>query len=102
MRLKWLVLAFAFLFFSAPAVPQSISPITIRFSHVVAPDAPKGRGAVRFKELAERYTDGRVKVEVFANSQLYKDNEEIPRQTKVVTETKADEVDFSDTVVDKK
>ncbi|HEY4081254.1 MAG TPA: TRAP transporter substrate-binding protein [Burkholderiaceae bacterium] len=52
-------------------------PIVIKFSHVVAPDTPKGKGAVRFKELAEAATHGRVKVEVYPNSQLYKDKEEI-------------------------
>jgi C4-dicarboxylate-binding protein DctP len=52
-------------------------PIVIKFSHVVAPDTPKGKGALRFKELAEKYTDGGVKVEVYPNSQLYKDKEEL-------------------------
>ena len=51
--------------------------ITIKFSHVVAPDTPKGKGAEKFKELAEQYTDGKVKVEVYPNSQLYKDKEEL-------------------------
>ena len=58
-----------------PALAQS--PITIKFSHVVAPDTPKGKGADKFKELAEKYTEGRVKVEVYPNSQLYKDKEEL-------------------------
>ena len=53
------------------------SPIVIKFSHVVAADTPKGKGALRFKELAEERTKGRVKVEVYANSTLYKDKEEI-------------------------
>ena len=53
------------------------APIVIKFSHVVAPDTPKGKGALRFKELAEQRTNGRVKVEVYANSTLYKDKEEI-------------------------
>jgi C4-dicarboxylate-binding protein DctP len=53
------------------------TPIIIKFSHVVAPDTPKGKGANKFKELAEKYTDGRVKVEVYPNSQLYKDKEEV-------------------------
>ena len=53
------------------------APIVIKFSHVVAPDTPKGKGALRFKELAEQRTNGRVKVEVFANSALYKDKEEM-------------------------
>jgi C4-dicarboxylate-binding protein DctP len=52
-------------------------PIIIKFSHVVAPDTPKGKGADRFKELAEKYTGGKVKVEVYPNSQLYKDKEEV-------------------------
>ncbi|MDI6836512.1 MAG: TRAP transporter substrate-binding protein [Rhizobiaceae bacterium] len=52
-------------------------PIVIRFSHVVAPDTPKGKGADKFKELAEKYTNGAVKVEVYPNSQLYKDKEEL-------------------------
>ncbi|MDB5513121.1 MAG: dicarboxylate transporter, DctP subunit [Enterovirga sp.] len=53
------------------------APIVIKFSHVVAPDTPKGKGADKFKELAEKYTNGRVKVEVYPNSQLYKDKEEV-------------------------
>jgi C4-dicarboxylate-binding protein DctP len=52
-------------------------PIIVKFSHVVAPDAPKGKAAVYFKELAEKYTNGRVKVEVYPNSSLYKDKEEL-------------------------
>ena len=44
---------------------------------MVAPDTPKGKGAAKFKELAEKYTDGAVVVEVYPNSQLYKDKEEL-------------------------
>ena len=58
-------------------VRMAQSPIIIKFSHVVANDTPKGKGALKFKELAEKYTDGKVKVEVYPNSQLYKDKEEI-------------------------
>jgi C4-dicarboxylate-binding protein DctP len=65
-------LAFAGL---GPALAQA--PIVVKFSHVVAPDTPKGKGADKFKELAEKYTDGKVKVEVYPNSQLYKDKEEL-------------------------
>ena len=62
-----------------PAIRPALAdgPIIIKFSHVVAPDTPKGKGADRFKELAEKYTDGRVRVEVYPNSQLYKDKEEV-------------------------
>ena len=53
------------------------APIVIKFSHVVATDTPKGQAADRFKQLAEKYTNGRVKIEVYPNSQLYKDKEEL-------------------------
>ncbi len=56
---------------------QSAEPIVIKFSHVVAPNTPKGRAAEEFKRLAEQRTNGRVRVEVYPNSQLYKDREEI-------------------------
>jgi C4-dicarboxylate-binding protein DctP len=59
------------------AVAQQSGPIIIKFSHVVAADTPKGKGAERFKQLAEERTQGRVKVEVYPNSTLYKDKEEV-------------------------
>lgn len=65
----------ALLLLSGAAWAQA--PILIKFSHVVAPDTPKGRGADKFKELAEKYTGGKVKVEVYPNSQLFKDKEEV-------------------------
>ncbi len=63
-------LAFSGLAFAA-------DPIVIKFSHVVAQDTPKGKAAEYFKKLAEERTKGRVKVEVYPNSQLYKDKEEM-------------------------
>jgi len=68
------VVAIALLPFGA-ALAQS--PIVIKFSHVVATDTPKGKGAEYFKKLAEERTKGKVKVEVYANSTLYKDKEEV-------------------------
>jgi C4-dicarboxylate-binding protein DctP len=62
---------------SGQAHAQAQTPIVIKFSHVVANDTPKGKGADRFKELAEKATNGRVKVEVYPNSTLYKDKEEM-------------------------
>jgi len=59
--------------FAAPAQ----QPIIIKFSHVVAADTPKGNAAVFFKKLAEERTKGKVKVEVYPNSSLYKDKEEM-------------------------
>ena len=52
-------------------------PVIIKFSHVVAADTPKGNAAIFFKKLAEERTKGRVKVEVYPNSSLYKDKEEM-------------------------
>lgn len=51
--------------------------IIIKFSHVVAVDTPKGKAAEYFKKLAEEKTKGRVRVEIYPNSQLYKDKEEL-------------------------
>ncbi|MEO8675550.1 MAG: TRAP transporter substrate-binding protein [Casimicrobiaceae bacterium] len=64
----------------ALAMPLPVAaqqPIVIKFSHVVAIDTPKGKAAERFKQLAEERTKGRVKVEVYPNSSLFKDGEEM-------------------------
>lgn len=49
----------------------------IKFSHVVAVDTPKGKAADFFAKKAAELTGGKVKVEVYANSALYKDKEEM-------------------------
>ena len=61
---------------AAPAA-RAAEPIIIKFSHVVTVDAPKGKAAEYFKKIAEERTGGRVRVEVYPNSQLYKDKEEM-------------------------
>jgi C4-dicarboxylate-binding protein DctP len=62
----------------APGSPAGAdAPVVLRFSHVVAVDTPKGQAAEYFKRRAEERTGGRVRVEVYANSALYKDREEI-------------------------
>jgi C4-dicarboxylate-binding protein DctP len=63
--------------FIAATASAADQPIVIKFSHVVANDTPKGRAAERFKQLAQQYTGGKVSVEVYPNSQLYKDKEEL-------------------------
>ena len=60
-----------------PLTARAQAPIIIKFSHVVAVDTPKGKGAEKFKELAEKRLPGKVKVEVYPNSTLYKDGEEM-------------------------
>ena len=74
-HLIWAAAAIAALAVSGPALADG--PIVIKFSHVVAGDTPKGKAADKFKELAEKYTDGKVKVEIYPNSTLYKDKEEL-------------------------
>jgi C4-dicarboxylate-binding protein DctP len=76
MRKLLLAAALCALAFSPSAVSAE-DPIVIKFSHVVAPDTPKGKASEKFKELAEKYTNGKVKVEVYHNSTLYKDKEEL-------------------------
>jgi C4-dicarboxylate-binding protein DctP len=61
---------------AAPRV-YAQAPIVIKFSHVVAADTPKGNGSEFFAKRAAELTKGKVKVEVYPNSTLYKDKEEI-------------------------
>lgn len=76
MKLKTMLLALtAAAVVTANAFAQT--PIVIKFSHVVANDTPKGKSAQRFRELAEKATKGRVKIELYPNSTLYKDKEEM-------------------------
>lgn len=74
-QLASLLLLCACCVFAGPA--WAAGEIVIKFSHVVAPDTPKGKAATYFKSLAEARTGGRVKVLVYPNSQLYKDKEEL-------------------------
>jgi C4-dicarboxylate-binding protein DctP len=75
--MKRFAFALAATFVLALAGPALADPIIVKFSHVVSPDAPKGKAALLFKQLAEKYTDGKVTVEVYPNSSLYKDKEEL-------------------------
>ena len=74
--LRKVAAAFAFAVFGGPA-SMAAEPIVIKFSHVTTADTPKGKGSQRFKELAEKYTNGAVRIEVYHNSALYKDKEEL-------------------------
>jgi len=75
MKIRNLIVGVAAAAFSLVAFAQQ--PIVIKFSHVVANDTPKGHAAEYFKKKAEELTGGKVKVEVYANSTLYKDKEEM-------------------------
>jgi len=61
----------------SPVISMAADPIVIRFSHVAAPDTPKGQGALLFQKKVEEQLGGTVKVEVYPNSSLYGDKEEI-------------------------
>src|SRR5437899_2143773 len=74
-RLLAILLSMAALVLTGSAAAQQA--IVIKFSHVVAEDTPKGRAAIYFAKLVEQRTKGRVKIQVYPNSQLYKDSEEM-------------------------
>ncbi len=71
----WILAGAAALSFSMPAFAQS--PIVVKFSHVVAESTPKGQGALKFKEVAEKLLPGKVDVQVFPSSQLFGDGKEM-------------------------
>ncbi|MBS0370334.1 MAG: TRAP transporter substrate-binding protein [Proteobacteria bacterium] len=75
MRLRSLL--FGLLAMGMCAMAAAQAPIVIKFSHVVAADTPKGKASEYFKKRAEELTRGKVKVEVYPNSTLYKDKEEL-------------------------
>ncbi|ACZ11484.1 TRAP transporter substrate-binding protein [Sulfurospirillum deleyianum] len=50
---------------------------TIKVTHVVSPNTPKGKGADFFAKRVGELTNGKVEVIVFPNSQLYGDGEEM-------------------------
>jgi C4-dicarboxylate-binding protein DctP len=60
-----------------PFMARAQAPIVIKFSHVVAEQTPKGLGALKFKEVAEKKLPGKVNVQVFPSSQLFGDAKEL-------------------------
>lgn len=60
-----------------PALAEGEAPIVIKFSHVVTDDTPKGQGALLFKKLVEQRLAGQVTVEVYPNSTLFGDADEM-------------------------
>ena len=75
MKVSKLVAGLAAATFSFFAIAQA--PIVIKFSHVVAADTPKGKASEFFAKRAAELTKGKAKVEVYPNSALYKDKEEL-------------------------
>ena len=54
--------------------PETISKYILKFSHVVSPNTPKGKAADFFEKRLEELTKGKIDVQVYPSSQLYKDN----------------------------
>ncbi|VXC36517.1 C4-dicarboxylate-binding periplasmic protein DctP [Nocardioides sp. AX2bis] len=52
-------------------------PQTIRFSHVVAAETPKGQAAEKFAEVVDENCGDELTVEVYPNSELYGDEDEL-------------------------
>ena len=71
------IITLAGLLLALTATAVEAEPIVIKFSHVVAEDTPKGQGALLFKKLAEERLPGQVTVEVYPNSSLYGDANEL-------------------------
>ncbi|MDO5667711.1 MAG: TRAP transporter substrate-binding protein [Alcaligenaceae bacterium] len=74
---KTLVLPVALSMAGIVGTAQAQSPLVIKFAHVVAETTPKGQGALLFKEKAEERLGDKVKVEVYPNSSLYGDGQEM-------------------------
>ena len=64
-------------FASSAIAQQPAAPIIIKFSNVNTVNSPKNLAADFFKKLAEERTKGRVRIEIYPNSTLYKDKEEL-------------------------
>ena len=62
---------------SIAGLAHAADPITIKFSHVVAENTPKGQGALMFKKLVEERLAGKVEVQVYPNSSLFGDGKEM-------------------------
>jgi len=60
-----------------PFIASAQAPAVVKFSHVVAEQTPKGQGALKFKEVAEKMLPGKVNVQVFPSSQLFGDAKEL-------------------------
>lgn len=71
------IITLAGLVLALTATAVEAEPIVIKFSHVVAESTPKGQGALLFKKLVEERLPGQVTVEVYPNSTLFGDANEL-------------------------
>ncbi|WP_336604959.1 TRAP transporter substrate-binding protein [Stutzerimonas stutzeri] len=76
------IITLAGLMLALTATVVEAEPIVIKFAHVVAEETPKGKGALLFKRLVEERLPGQVTVEVYPNSTLYGDADELDALSK--------------------
>ncbi len=70
---RWLSLLIVASLAAVCGAVQADDEYVIKFSHVVAPSTPKGKAADLFAATVNERLKGKVRVEVFPNSQLYND-----------------------------
>ena len=58
---------------AALSVSAGAADFVLKFSHVVSENTPKGKAAVFFEKRLEELSKGRIDVQVYPSSQLYKD-----------------------------
>jgi len=75
--MKRIITAVACAIMTVCGAARADEPIKIKFPHVVSEKSPKGQAALKFKQRAEELLPGRVKVEVYPNSQLMGDDESL-------------------------
>lgn len=77
LRRQWLAACAGAALLPAGRATTTQPEITLRLSHVVAEETPKGLAANRFKVLVEQRSGGRIGVQVFPNGELYGDSDEM-------------------------
>ncbi len=76
LRMK-LRIACALLLAATLSLARAAEPIVIKFSHAAGEDTARARAIDYFRSVAETRTHGRVRVEVFHNSTLYGERDEL-------------------------
>lgn len=71
------LLLFGLLFSLASSIVSAQTTTVIKFSLVAEPDSPKVKAAYRFKEIVEQASQRRMRVDVYPNSLLYKESDEL-------------------------
>lgn len=62
---------------SGDGADSSGKKFTLKFSHVTTDTTPKGKAALWFEKELEKRTNGQIDVEVYSNSSLYGDKDEM-------------------------